>query len=716
MAIEKIETFCRVCESSCGLIAERENDVILSLRPDKSHPVTKGYACPKGIYALEIHHDEDRLNHPLKRRSGRSKAAAEFERTGWDESVRDISDRLQDILRRYGSTALAAFIGNPVAFNSLLSPAIASFCSQTGCRRIFSSGTQDCTNKFAAAEAVYGTSTLHPVPDIDSTQYLLILGENPKVSHMSFLSIANPMEKLKALRRRGGKIRCVDPRRIESADGIGEVIQIMPDTDPYFLAALLQEIRRIGGFRQEAIRSHGKNIEGFEAFIDRYPPERVEKVVGIPAGTIREVARDFSEAQSAAVHMSTGLNMGRQGTLSYWLVQMLSFVTGNLDREGGNLYALGFYPAAKSGRTSPGDPFFDSPFGPLRTVTGILPGNLLSDMILHEKDPIRALVVISGNPVLSMGGEERLREAFEKLELLVVLDIYRNATGEMADFLLPCADMLERGDLNLCGLGMQHQPFVQYTEAVVPPRFERKEQWWILARIEQAMGFDSVLSREQYNPYERIDRMLSYSGLSVAALKTLPNRTALLPEPAPGRFYSDWLQTDDRKVDCCPALFGEALEEAERIFQKLEKEPADLLKLITLRTPFMHNSWYQNIEKLKMAGHRSNPIHINARDAGRRGLEEGAPVRLFNKWGSIETAVRIDDRLRDGVVAMTHGWGNRETPGMKVARQYPGVNVNRLLPTGAGSYEKLSNQAHMTGIPIGIERIAAAHPASDETG
>jgi anaerobic selenocysteine-containing dehydrogenase len=326
-------------------------------------------------------------------------------------------------------------------------------------------------------------------------------------------------------------------------------------------------------------------------------------------------------------------------------------------------------------------------------------------MIVEESDPIRALVVISGNPILSIGGEEKLRKAFEKLKLLVVLDIYRNATGELADFLLPCADMLERADVNMCGLGMQHQPFVQYTDAVVSPRFERKEQGWILSRIEQEMGLAATLNTPEADPFARIDKMLSHSGLSIEKLKRLPSHTAVLPKPAPGRFYSDWLQTAEKKVDCCPALFSEAIPHAEVLFLELENEPTDQLKLITLRNGFMHNSWYQNIEKLKKGEHRQNSVYLNSLDARRLGVAAEDRVRLFNQWGSITTILKIDDRLREGVAAMVHGWGNQKTPGMRVAHRYPGVNVNQLLPSGPGSYEKLSNQAHMTGISISIEKI-----------
>lgn len=703
MSKNNVSTFCRVCEASCGLVAEVENNKIASLRPDKEHPVTKGFACHKGLYSLDMHNDEDRLNFPLKRINDRSEEEGKFERISWDTSAKEISEKVKSITEKYGSGALAMFFGNPIAFNSMVTSAMASFCLQTGCFKMFGSATQDCSNKFAAGEALFGTCTLHPVPDIENTKYLLIIGENPKVSRMSFISISDPVSKLKSAQKKGTQILFVNPRKIESADGgLGEVIQVKPDTDIYLLAAILCEIERTVGFKEDDINPHGKNIEGLKQFIKKYPPEDVESIVGISSLKIREIARDFAKAESASVHMSTGVNMGRQGTLAYWLVQMLSFVTGNLDKKGGNIYARGFYPATKTGRADVSNLFFDSPFGQMRTVLGSLPGNLLSDMITPEKEPVRALFIISANPLLSVGGEERMRKAFEKLELVVVLDIYRNATGEMADYLLPCADMLERSDINMCGLGMQHEPFVQFTDAVVPPQFERKEQWWILSRLEKEMGLNSVLNQENFNLYGRIDKMLSRSDLSVEKLKSLPSQTKVLPKPEQGKFFNEYIQTKDKKIDCCPELFTEAIKQADVIFEDLKNEPESRLKLISLRNSYMHNSWFHNIEKMKKGEHRDNAIYLNQKDADRLGVKTDSPVSVSSKWGSIEANVSIDGRLREGVVAMAHGWGNKRTYGMKTARKYPGVNVNRLLPSGPGSYEKLSNQAHMTGIPVEI--------------
>lgn len=704
-------TFCRVCEPSCGLIAEVENDRLIRLMPDKDHPVTKGFACHKGINYQGIHQDPDRLNVPLKR-SNDKQQAGQFATLSWEKAVADIAEKIRQIQQQYGHDAVAGYVGNPTAFNALAGQAMGSFFTQLQTRRLFNSGTQDCSNKFAGAEAVFGTSTLHPVPDFAHTKYALIFGENPKVSHMSFVSMANPMAQLRQAKKNGAIIRFVNPRQIESATpATGDVLQIKPDTDLYLMAALLHEIDKAGLFKADVIAQHGKHIDELRAFIQPYTAETVAPVVGIDANTIRQTALDFARAETACAHMSTGVNMGRQGTLCYWLLQMLSFVTGNLDKRGGNLYSLGFYPAAKAGAVKSLEKehvFFSSEFGELRLIRGSLPGNLLPDMILEAKNPIKALIVIAGNPLLSMGGEARIRQAFEKLELLVVIDLVRNATGELADYLLPCADMLERRDLNICGLGMQSEPFVQYTDAVVPAAHERKEEWWILGKLEQALGLHSLFSEnENPNPFGRLNKMLGYANLTLQQVQDAPQQTVPLPPIPTGRFYSDWVQTDDKKVDCCPPLFAEAIAQAHSIFRELQQEPADQLKLINLRTNYMHNSWFHNLPELKREHQQDNGLHMSPEDVQQRGLQDGQLIEVRNRWGRIVTKVKVDDTLRPGVVAMTHGWGHQKSHGLKIANRYPGTNANVLLPTGPGSYEKLSNQAFMTGVPVVVS--AAQH-------
>ena len=527
-------TFCRVCEPSCGLVARIEDDKLVALRPDRDHPVTRGFACNKGLAGAALHADPDRCNTPERRRPDGT-----FEAISWDDALGEIAERVQRIVDRDGVEALASYQGNPLAFNALGSRATGSFLGQLGVRTHFGSGTQDCANKFAGSEAVYGTSTCHPIPDFDHTDYLLVLGSNPQVSRMSFVSVADPMRVLRAIRDRGGVVRYVNARRIESASHDDEVVLVRPDSDVYLLAAMLCEIEARGWFDRAVVDAHATRLEALWRFVRRFPAERVAPVVGLEAARIRELAREFAQAERASATMSTGTNMGQQGTLAYWLVQMLVFVTGNLDRRGGNLYSRGFYPSApRSGRRDPAKDFFDGPFGRTRRIRGTLPGNLMPDYIERADAPLRGLFVVSGNPVLSVGGEARMREALEGLELLVCVDLYRNATGQLADFVLPAADGFERHDLNLCGLGMQHRPFVQVADPVVEPQHERKPEWWIFGKLEQALGLRSVFDAGEEEPVEllfaRLDHMLASTGATIETIRVAPSSTVEL-EPACAR-------------------------------------------------------------------------------------------------------------------------------------------------------------------------------------
>ena len=703
--MQEVRTFCRVCEPSCGLKARVEGGKITELEPDKQHPVTKGFACHKGIATLEIHKDKDRLNYPLKRNN-----LGDLDRISWDKAGQDIADAIKMLKDKYGEDAIASYTGNPLAFNSLAGPAISSFLLNNGIRRNFSSGTQDCTNKFAASEAVFGSSTIHPIPDIDNTDLLLIFGANPRISHMSFISIPDPMETLRSAAKRGADIRFVDPRKNESINGIGSHLAIKPDTDVYLMAALLNQLFTDDLVDHDELADHGDNVEELKTFVADYSPETVARVVGLSAEEIRNLASDIAAAESAAFYMSTGVNMGRQGSVAYWLLFMLSLCTGNFDQPGGNIYSRGFYPAAKAGRIRENIHYEDSIFGEVRRIRGLLPGNLLADMIEADENPIRGLVVISGNPMLSMGTGSRLTKAFEKLEFMMVIDIYPSATSEYADYILPATDMFERADINICGLGMQKEPFIQYTSFVVPPSAERKPEWWILKHLEKAQGFDTdITDLDDYQSainslglFNRFDHMLRQSGLDIESIKA--KGTVVLPPIQSGGFYDNIIQTETSRINCCPESFAEALQRCASIFTELQNEGRNQLKVISRRTNYMINSWFHNVPSLKRPNHLDNPLYIHPLDARLHNLGDGSAVRVFNEFGEVTTRVTLDENLKPGSVAITHGWGYSGQQ-MKTASANAGCNANNLLPSGPGSYEKVSNQSFMTGIPVEIEAI-----------
>ena len=694
---ESVRTFCRVCEPSCGLVADVADGQLVKLRPDREHPVTEGFACHKGLAMTDLHHDPDRLDHPMIR-----DAAGQWQRATWDEAIRTVVARLDEIRAEHGSAALGAYTGNPLAFNALGGLHIGQFHAAAGIRRRFSSGTQDCANKFVASEAVFGSSLVHPIPDIDHTDFCLIIGENPRASQASFFSVPNVIGRLRRRAAEGARFVFVNPRRIETSDGgIGDTVQLRPDTDVWFLAALLHRIDQRGGFDEGVLERHGSRVAELREFLAPWSPERVAPVTGVDPGVIDDLARAWIAAPGASVHASTGINMGRQGTLAYWLVHMLSFVTGRLDVRGGNLKSDGFFPNAKSGAAATEQMYVDGEFGRVRA--GNLPGTMMSDHILDSADPIRAMMVWAGNPLLSIAGEARLAKAFEQLDFLVVVDIYPSATSEYADVMLPAADMYEREDLNIVNIGTSHRPFAQFTPAVVEPAADRRPEWWVAQRLIAEMGQPSVLDDEQPDPWGKWRHLLA-KGSGVALDELREDAIVALDPPEPGAFHDRQVQTADGRVDCCPPVFAEAIERCERLFEEARGASTELL-LIHKRDVWMHNSWMANLDRMKRGGRTNNPLGINAADAERLGIADGDRVEVSSAHGAVDAIAQIDDDLLAGVVSMVHGWGHAVSPSMRVANADPGTNPNALLPTGPGSYEPLSSQAHMTGVPV---RVAPA--------
>lgn len=707
MTRNKVHTFCRLCEPACGLIADVEDQKIVSLSADRENPATKGYCCNKGLRYLEIHQDPDRLSHPLKRVNARGAEPAEFARATWDDVTGEIGEKLKDIVRRHGDEAIAMYNGTTWGFNSTLSTNGPRLIGPFGAGPRFGPITTDCGNKLAASEAIFGSGMMHPIPDLLNTDYFLCIGTNPAVSHMTMIGVSDPMAKLRDIKRRGGKTVFVNPRVIESATPeTGEVLLIRPDTDFYFLAALLNEIIFHIGYDRDLVLKYGKNVDGLTDFVSNWTVERAAEVTDLSAGTIRQVARDFCGARAASIQIATGVNMGTQGFFAYWMVQMISFLTGALGRKGGNIYALGVCPPVDifpGQKKAVADPYFQTEFGELRKVAGDFPCNLMSDFLQSREKPVKALIVRGGNPLVCMPDEDRFRAALQGLELIVTIDIFPTSMAEVSDYVLPARDFLEREDVNLIDNGFQVEPYVQYTPAVVPAAGERRDDWWILARLAQAMGRPSMLDEPNPNPTAGIDAMLAYRGLSIEALKQLPHNLVQFPEPDPEDVFRFCIKHEDGLIDCCPPLFERGYVRAEELWHRLKSEPKDQLKLITLRTAMLMNSWMNNIAAQKKGIHMTNPLWMNPQDASRRGLFAGNEVEIRSEHGRIKADLLLDDGLKPGVVAMTHGWGHGRSHGLSVAKRYPGVNVNQLAPFGKGSFDPMSMMSQLTGINVTVE-------------
>jgi formate dehydrogenase len=522
-------TFCRICEPYCPIVAELDDvGKIVKLHPNPEHP-SGGTPCHKGLTYLDVHRDPDRVNWPQKRLNPRTHARGEFVETDWDTAMGEVGAKLSALRETHGSDAIAVFFGNPWSMSAPPYFSAVELMDRIGTHMRFSGNTQDTANKFVCAAEVFGTAAAIMVPDLYHTDYLLCLGTNPKVSRWTTASVPNDgMEVVKRIRQRGGKVRFVNPRRIESStEETGPTLLIKPGTDVYVLAALLNELHAQGGFDEALLSKYGKHVDGLEKFIARYPAGRVAEVTGIEASQIRAIAAEMIAAKSAAVFMATGVNQSRQGMLCFWLAEMINFASGNLGRLGGMHKPAGllddFPPAGAMQQLETSVGTFEIP-DPMSL--GVLPAVLLPDLI--ENGDIRALIVLGANPLITVGGEQAMRKAFEKLELIVSVDIYRCATGEIADYVLPATDWLERMDINIHGNAMQPIPYVQYADAIEPPAFGRRNAWWIIQRLSQAMGLPSPLDDEPnaMDGVALIEGMLAAKGLSIEQMRQKPNQTA----------------------------------------------------------------------------------------------------------------------------------------------------------------------------------------------
>lgn len=694
MTAETVRTYCRLCEVNCGLVANVENGRLARLRPDRDHPVSKGFACSKGLKSGDMHLDPDRVRQPLKR------LGDTFEPVTWDEALDEIAERLQTIIDRHGPNAVGLYLGNPNAFNALGGVAGVFFNAAIGTDRMFSATTQDCGNKYAVAELLYGTMSANPIPDLDRTDLLLLIGSNPRVSKSSFMSVPDPVRALKRISDRGGEVVFVNPLVIEP--DIGETLQIRPDTDAYLLAAMIHEIDRTVGFRLGAMEGRVVGLDEVVSFVEPFTPSRVADVVGVSADQIATLARRFATADGASIHASTGLNMGTQGALAYWLVQMLLLVTGNMDRPGGNYLATRGIPMPPTRVDRTEASFLESRWGHYRPVVGMHPSALLSQFIDKEAAPVRALFVQAGNPALTVGGGDRLMKALASLDLLVTLDIYRNATGELADFVLPATDPYERQDINLFVQGMQSEPYLQWTPRVAEPDGLQREEWQIYADLLDRLGLSSLLTPELGDPLPTFfDPALSSFDLSIAALRD-QGGVAVLPEPGPGGSFER--RGIEMPFAAVPEAFRSTLDRAHALLKVHEAEGSGF-RLITRRGRNTVNSTLNNV----LSGRDDDdptPLWIHPDDGRRLHLEPGDKATIRNDFGSIKARVRFDPNLRPGVVAMTHGFGNASTPGMPQAMKRPGVNVNALTPTGPDSFDAVSCMSQVTGIPVEVSGSA----------
>ncbi len=689
---------CNICEAMCGIAVEHQGEDIISIRPDKQDPFSRGHICPKAVALQDYHHDPERLKKPIR------KTDTGWEEISWEDAFAEIGTKIRGLQEQYGPDSVGVYLGNPNAHNFGNAIFLPHFFKAVGTKNRYSSASADQMPHHVAANYMFGSGMTISVPDVNRTQFMLIIGGNPVISNGSMMSGAGMQNRIKDIRKRGGKVVVIDPRRTETAKIADEHLFIRPEKDAMLLMAMIHTVIEEGLTNFRHLESM---IEGYAQIVSaaaEFTPENVTNAVGISAEQIRQLARDFATAPSAVCYSRMGASTQSFGGLCQWLTLVLNIITGNFDREGGAMFPQPAFDLLRS--VKPGKPNsygrYESRVRKLPFFNGEFPIATLADEIMTEGNgQIKAMFTIAGNPVLSAPNGDRLDVAFEQLDFMVSVDIYLNETTKHADIILPATMGLEVPHFDIFFNSFAVSNTVKYS----PPMFEKedyqKHDWQILKGLATCL---TGVPDDGSTPEYILDQTLKTGhyqeqGMSLKTLLDNPHGMDLGPlQPC----AKERIKTVDGQIQLAPALFVNDLPRLRSALQDDDaikaKFPFDMISRRLLRN---HNTWTHNAHRL-VKGKNPVTLQLHSDDANKLNISNGQKVTVRSNTGQVQIEVEVNDDILQGVVSIPQGWGhNHKNTGMSIAATQPGVSINSL--TDENRVDLLTGNAALNGTPVSIE-------------
>lgn len=690
---------CHLCEAICGLTIETtaSDDAglqITSIKGDAQDTFSRGHICPKAVALQDIQNDPDRLRQPMRR------VGDDWQAIGWDEAFTLVAERLASIQAEHGQNAVAVYQGNPSVHNYGLMTHSNYFLGLLKTRNRFSATSVDQLPQHLSSYLMYGHGFLLPIPDIDHTDFMLILGGNPLASNGSIMTVPDVEKRLRAIQARGGKVVVVDPRRSETAALADQHLFVRPGGDAALLFGLLNTLFSEGLTRDSHLPVDG--LDEVREAVAAFSVEAMSPLCAVPAEQIRQLARDFAAARTAVCYGRMGVSTQAFGTLCHWLVQVINLVTGNLDRVGG---ALCTEPAVDLVASTSGGHFnqWQSRVSGRPEYAGELPVSALAEeMLTPGAGQIRALVTVAGNPVLSTPNGRQLEQALDGLEFMVSIDLYINETTRYADLILPSTSALENDHYDTTFNMFAVRNVSRFNRAILPKPQGALHDWEIFVGLAQAFA---AMTGKQLKPTMAPAQMIDFGlragrygddsphRLSVASLNDHPHGVDLGPLRAN---LAPRLKTANQRVQAAPPAI---LADLAR-FAALQVPPADELLMIGRRHVRSNNSWMHNYHRL-VKGKPRHQLLMHPDDLAARGLVDGQRVRVSSRVGEIEVEVLGSVEMMPGVVSLPHGWGHAR-PGvqMAIATAQPGSSANDL--TDERHLDELSGNAALNGVPVTV--------------
>jgi formate dehydrogenase len=718
-------TYCGICEGQCGIVVTVTDGRAVKVRPDKNSPLSQGFACPKGIAYPQIAANPDRVLEPMKRL-----ASGKLTSVAWDEALDDIADRLRTIIDRDGGDSIGIFGGHALLDNYSGFFWDAGMCAALGSPHNYTSSSVDINNYWTVGALLYGHPLINPIPDIDRTDFLLVFGANPMISHSSMLTAPRARDHFTGVARRGGRVVVVDPRRSETAATF-EWLPIRADEDVLLMASLLHAIFADGLADRDALRRQTTDAGRFiQDLVRKHTPESTERRTGIPAATVRDLARDFAAAPRAAAYGRCGISLGSAGTLAKYLLDALNIVTGNLDRPGGYVFGEEFIDLQLITHLAGADTYdsWRTRVDGFPEVLGTAPAaGMAREITTPGRGQLKALLVNGGNPAMSIPGSGDLGAALQQLELLVSLDVQHTETGNYAHYILPGVLGIERDCLPWLNSGHTIKPFALWTNKAVEPPPGCREEWWVIDQICARLGIVP-------SPFPLI-RALGETGLRLTPQQTFdlflrvsprgdlfgqrpggwnrekawqnPQGVILEDELATG-VLAEKLYTTDKLVHLDQPVMREELAR-----HTSRPDNVDLpLRMVSVRELRTCNTYLLNVEKLR-TGNRRRRLRINPRDAAAAGIESGDTVTIRSEEGEIQVEALVSDEMAAGNIALPQGWGHHG--GWSLANAAGGANYNLLTTNAAESQDRLSGNGHVNGVDTAVTRYTARASAAGET-